>query len=86
MSPAYTGTSTSGQGVQPTATMTAGEGLLATVAPIWQIVIGGCVLVALVAASARLARRGRSRMTTALLITGLAVVGLAVVGVLTSGR
>jgi hypothetical protein len=61
------------------------NGLLATLAPIWQIVIGVCVLVVVVAASARLARRGRSRMTTALLITGAAVICLAVLGILTSG-
>jgi hypothetical protein len=60
------------------------DGLLATLAPVWHVVIGGCVLVVLVAASARLARRGRSRMTTALLVTGAAAVGLAVIGVLTS--
>src|SRR5690348_9047316 len=35
-------------------------GLLATLAPIWQIVIGGCVLFVVIAASVRLARRGRS--------------------------
>jgi hypothetical protein len=86
MSPAYPGTSASGQGGRAAASTAAGDGLLATVAPIWQIVIGGCVLVVLVTASARLARRGRSRMTTALLITGAAIISLAVVGVLTSGR
>jgi hypothetical protein len=59
------------------------DGLLATLAPIWQVVIGGCVLLAVVAAAARLARRGRSRMTTALLVTGAAVIGLALIGVLT---
>jgi hypothetical protein len=86
MSPAYPGTTASEQdGRAATSTATDG-GLLAATAPIWQIVIGGCVLLALVAASARLARRGRSRMTTALLVSGAAVVGLAVIGVLTSGR
>jgi hypothetical protein len=62
------------------------NGLLATLAPIWQFVIGVCVLVVLVAASARLARRGRSRMTTALLVTGAAAVGLTVLGILIGGR
>jgi hypothetical protein len=62
------------------------DALLATLAPVWQIVIGGCVLVAVVAASARLARRGRSRMTTALLVTGAAIVGLALLGVLANGH
>ncbi|GAA1817942.1 hypothetical protein HC028_20750 [Planosporangium flavigriseum] len=85
MSPAYPGTVTSEEVDRATTTI-AGDGLLATLAPIWQIVIGGCVLVCLVAASVRLARRGRSRMTTALLVTAAAVVSLAVIGVLTSGR
>jgi hypothetical protein len=60
------------------------DGLLAMLAPVWQVVIGGCVLVVVIAASARLARRGRSRMTTALLVTGAAAIGLAVIGVLAS--
>jgi hypothetical protein len=63
-----------------------GDGLLVALAPIWQIAIGCCVLVVLVAASARLASRGRSRMTTALLVTGAAIVGLTVLGLLTDGR
>jgi hypothetical protein len=86
MSPAYPGTTASGQDGRIAASTANNDGLLATVAPIWQIVIGGCVILSLVAASARLARRGRSRMTTALLVTGAAIVGLAVIGVLTSGR
>jgi hypothetical protein len=85
MSPAYPGTAASGQDGYA-ATSMATDALLATVAPIWQIVIGGCVLIALVAASARLAHRGRSRMTTALLVIGAAIVSLAVIGALTSGR
>jgi hypothetical protein len=83
MSVAYPGTSVSsyrGQSAPPAPA----DGLLATLAPAWQVVIGGCVLVVVVAASARLARRGRSRMTTALLVTGAAAIGLAVIGVLTS--
>jgi hypothetical protein len=60
------------------------DGLLAALAPIWQVAIGACVLVVLAAASARLARRGRSRMTTAVLVTGAAAVGLVVIGVLAS--
>jgi hypothetical protein len=86
MSPAYPGTIASAAGDRTAITFTTGNGLLEAVAPIWQIVIGVCVLLAVVAASARLARRGRSRMTTALLVIGAAIVSLAVVGVLTSGR
>src|SRR5262249_57695142 len=41
------------------------DGLLATLAPIWQVAIGACVLVVLAAAAAPLAPRGRARMTTA---------------------
>lgn len=81
MSPVYSGTATSEQDASPT-----GDALLASVAPIWQITIGACVVVALVAASVRLARRGRSRMTTALLVTGAAIVSLALIGILTGGR
>src|SRR5262249_15587138 len=58
--------------------------LLATVARSGRVASGACVLVALAAAAARLARRGRSRMTTAVLVTGAAAVGLAVIGVLAS--
>jgi hypothetical protein len=61
-----------------------GEALLATLAPLWQLVIGVCVLVVVVAASAKLIRRGRSRMTTALVVTGAAIIGVTVLGVLAS--
>jgi hypothetical protein len=84
MSVAYPGTSVSSYRGQSAPPASPADGLLATLAPAWQIVIGGCVLVVVVAASARLARRGRSRMTTALLVTGAAAIGLAVIGVLTS--
>jgi hypothetical protein len=86
MGPALPGTATSEQDGRAATSTAANDDLFAAAAPIWQIVIGGCVLVAFVVASARLARRGRSRMTTALLITGAAAVSLAVIGVLTSGR
>ncbi len=84
MSVAYQGTSVSSSRGQSAPPGAPADGLLATLAPVWQVVIGGCVLVVVVAASARLARRGRSRMTTALLVTGAAAIGLAVIGVLTS--
>ena len=80
------GMSVTYQGTAEPSLATTDDGLLGTLAPIWQLTIGACVLVAVVAASARLARRGRSRMTTALLVTGTAAVLLAVIGVLTSGR
>ncbi len=84
MSVAHPGTSVSSYRSHDALPGSPADGLLATLAPAWQVVIGGCVLVVLVAASARLARRGRSRMTTALLVTGAAAIGLAVIGVLTS--
>jgi hypothetical protein len=84
MAVAYPGSAVASSRTQSTPPSGPADGLLATLVPLWQIVIGGCVLVVLVAASARLARRGRSRMTTALLVTGAAVVGVAVIGVLTS--
>ncbi len=43
------------------------------------------VLVVLLLSVGRLARRGPSRMTTALLITAVAIAGFAVVGVLLEG-
>lgn len=58
------------------------DSLSALLLPFWQLVIGGFVLVALVTSVRRLARRGRSRMTTGLLVTASAIVGLAVLGVL----
>jgi hypothetical protein len=62
----------------------AGDALLDLLVPMWQYVIGGFVALALVVAVLRLARRGRSRMGTALLVTGSAIVGLALFGILSS--
>ena len=56
--------------------------LLGMLVPFWQLVIGAFVVVMVVASARRLARRGPSRMTTALLVTGTAIVGLAVLGIL----
>ncbi|MEO3926285.1 hypothetical protein ABGB07_20800 [Micromonosporaceae bacterium B7E4] len=58
------------------------DSLTALLLPFWQLVIGGLVLVAVVVSVHRLARRGRSRMTTGLLVTASAIIGLAVVGML----
>jgi hypothetical protein len=86
MSLAYRSSTVAGRGDQSAVATANEDGLLAMLAPVWQLIIGGCVLIAVIAASARLARRGRSRMTTALLVTGAAIVGLALLGLLTSGR
>ncbi|SCL41908.1 hypothetical protein GA0074692_6555 [Micromonospora pallida] len=64
------------------ATLLAEDALLGLLLPIWQLVIALFVLFAVVASVRRLARRGPSRMTTALLVTAAAIAGLAVVGVL----
>jgi hypothetical protein len=50
--------------------------------PIWQVAIGVCVLAAVVVVAGRLALRGPSRITTALLITGSAVLAVCAIGIL----
>jgi len=61
------------------------EALLGMLLPFWQLVIGLLVVLALAAAVVRLAVRGPSRMTTALLVTGGAVVGIALLSYLAAG-
>lgn len=58
------------------------DALLGMLLPFWQLVIGACVLLAVLASVRRLARRGPSRMRTALLVSGGAIVCLTVLGVL----
>ncbi|MGR6321605.1 hypothetical protein Q2K19_17690 [Micromonospora soli] len=65
----------------PVATL-AEEALLGLLLPFWQLVIGAFVLVVVLVSVGRLARRGPSRMTTALLITAVAIAGFTVIGVL----
>ncbi|MFG1870849.1 hypothetical protein [Micromonospora arborensis] len=69
----------------PRTTVFAEESLLGLLLPFWQMVIGAVVLVVLVLSVGRLARRGKSRMTTALLVTAAAIAGFAVIGVLLEG-
>jgi hypothetical protein len=66
--------------------LVASDALLGMLFPIWQMTIGLCVLAVLAVALRRLAARGPSRMTTALVVTGGAVVGLTVLGLLLQGR
>ncbi|WP_434741354.1 hypothetical protein [Micromonospora sp. SH-82] len=66
-------------------TVLAGEAVMNLLLPFWQVVIGAFVLLAVLASIGRLARRGPSRMTTALLVTAGAIACLAVVGVLFQG-
>jgi hypothetical protein len=54
--------------------------------PFWQLIIGGLVLVAILGSAQRLARRGHSRMTTALLVWGGAILGVAVLGLLVKAQ
>ncbi|WP_203719013.1 hypothetical protein [Asanoa siamensis] len=61
------------------------DALLGMLFPFWQLVIGLCVLLALGAAAYRLAARGPSRMTTALVVTGGAVVGIVLLSYLAGG-
>jgi hypothetical protein len=56
--------------------------LLNLLLPFWQMVIGLCVLAAVVVAGIRLARRGPSRLTTMLVLTGGAVIGVCALGLL----
>jgi len=65
-------------------TLLAEDALLGLLFPFWQLVIGLLVVLALCATAYRLAVRGPSRMTTALLVTGGAVVGIALLSYLTS--
>jgi hypothetical protein len=60
----------------------AADALTSLLLPFWQLVIGALVLVVLAISAVRLVRRGRSRMTTAMVVTGAAVVGLAAIGML----
>ncbi|MER7420335.1 hypothetical protein ABT346_26720 [Micromonospora peucetia] len=66
-------------------TVLAEDAPLGLLLPFWQVVIGGFVLFVVLVSVARLARRGRSRMTTALLITAAAIAGFAAVGILLQG-
>lgn len=58
------------------------DALLNLLLPVWQLAIGLCVLGAVVVVGIRLARRGPSRVTTALLLTGGAVAGVCALGLL----
>jgi hypothetical protein len=58
------------------------DALLNLLLPAWQIAIGLCVLAAVVVAGFRLARRGPSRITTALVLTGGTVLGICALGLL----
>lgn len=60
----------------------AADALLSLLLPFWQLVIGCCVVVAMVVSARRLTMRGRSRMGHALVVTGAVIVGVAAIGLL----
>jgi hypothetical protein len=60
------------------------DALLSMLFPFWQLVIAAFVVVTLVLSVGQLAKRGRSRMMTGMLISASVVIGLAVIGVLLS--
>jgi hypothetical protein len=62
------------------------DALLGLLFPVWQLVIGGCVLVTVAFGVRRLLRRGPSRMTSALIVTGGAALGLTALGLLLAVR
>jgi uncharacterized membrane protein YozB (DUF420 family) len=60
----------------------ASDALFGLLIPLWQVVIGVLVVVAVVVSVRRLAQRGPTRMSGAMLLAGAAVVCLAVVSYL----
>ena len=57
--------------------MPPGDALLGLLAPAWQILITGCLVVVLIFGLRRLGSRGASRMNTAILVTGGLIVAIA---------
>ena len=60
----------------------AADALMDLLLPLWQYTIGATVAVVVLIMALRLAKRGRSRMRTALVVTGAGIVGLTVLGIL----
>jgi hypothetical protein len=65
----------------PSRTVSA-DALLDLLVPLWQLLIGLLVLVAIVVAGHRIFMRGPSRMGGAMLLTGGAVIGVAIISYL----
>jgi multisubunit Na+/H+ antiporter MnhB subunit len=53
------------------------DGLLGLLSPLAQLTVGVCALIVFVISIRRLAQRGKSRMTTAVLVTGVAALTVA---------
>ncbi|QSB16064.1 hypothetical protein JQS43_07075 [Natronosporangium hydrolyticum] len=68
--------------MDPTTDPLSQDALLNLLLPVWQLAIGVCVVAAVVVVGFRLAKRGPSRVNTALLLTGGAVIGICALGVL----
>ena len=58
------------------------DALMDLLFPLWQFVIGATVAVVVAVVGLRLARRGRSRMRTAMVVVGSGILGLTLFGVL----
>jgi hypothetical protein len=72
--------------VPRTSRILAEDALLSMLFPLWQLVIGVCVVLVVALSARRLARRGPSRMTTAVIVSGAAVLGITALGLLLNGR
>lgn len=55
------------------------DALLNLLIPLWRVVIGLCVIAAVVVVTVRLARRGPSRITTALLAVGAVLLAICAI-------
>ena len=62
------------------------DALLGQLFPLWQLAIGGCVVLTVALSARRLLGRGPSRMTRALIVSGGAALGLATLGILFATR
>jgi hypothetical protein len=60
------------------------DDLMDLLAPLWQLIIGAVVLVAVIVMTLRLAGRGQSRMRNALMVIGVVILGVALIGILQS--
>jgi hypothetical protein len=60
----------------------AADALLGLLLPFWQLVLGVAIAIFVVGASVRLARRGRSRMNTAIVVSFTLLLGVMLLGVL----
>ncbi len=58
------------------------DALLGMLHPAWQAIIAGCLLLVTVLGVRRMARRGPTRMTRAVLVTGALIIAVAATGAL----